>query len=74
MLAFVQFSDEGVSFRSDPARCRWLVYLPASKFFRCSELQPVFCCRKEITPPGGKFGDLFPDEVIIHALRPAGPL
>lgn len=29
---------------------------------------------KEITPSGGKFGDRFPDEVIIHALRPAGPL
>lgn len=29
---------------------------------------------KEITPSGGKFGDRLPDEVIIHALRPAGPL
>ena len=33
-----------------------------------------FFCRKEITPPGRKFGDRLPDEVIIHALRPAGPL
>ena len=33
-----------------------------------------FFCRKEITPSGVKFGDLLPDEVIIHALRPAGPL
>lgn len=34
----------------------------------------LFDAIKEITPPGGKFGDRLPDEVIIHALRPAGPL
>lgn len=38
------------------------------------EPDPELDPEKEITPSGGKFGDRLPDEVIIHALRPAGPL